>query len=85
MRTYNVISHCKEGTKFARAQENISTTKREITAGWRKRFNKNLDNLRSFCDVIRVMNCGKGRWVEHAASIMGDKNCVYIFCRKISK
>jgi hypothetical protein len=49
----------------------------EVTAGWRKLHNEELNNLYSSPNIIRIMESRRVRWVGY-----GDKRNTYILLRK---
>jgi hypothetical protein len=54
----------------------------EVTGGWRKLHNKELHNLHSSPNIIRMMPPRRMRWAGHVARIEEDRNAYGILVGK---
>ena len=54
----------------------IGPKRDEVTGEWRKLHNKELNNLCSSPNIVRLIKLGKMRWAEHVA-LMGERREVY--------
>jgi hypothetical protein len=51
----------------------------EVSGGWRKLHNEELDNLYSSPDIIRIIKSRRVRWAGHVAG-KEEKRNAYIIC-----
>jgi len=51
----------------------------EVTVGWRKLHNEELNDLYSSPSIIRVMKSRRMRWAGHVARMGGEERCIHGF------
>jgi len=59
-----------------RVLRRIGPKRDEVTGEWRKLHNKELNNLCSSPNIVRLIKLRKMRWAEHVA-LMGERREVY--------
>jgi hypothetical protein len=51
----------------------------EVIGGWRKLHNKELNNLYSLQNIIRMIKSMRMRWAGHVARMGGEEECIQDF------
>jgi hypothetical protein len=54
----------------------------EVTCGWRKLHNKELNDLYSLSNTVRVIKSRKMRWAGHVASMSGKRGVYRVLVGK---